>query len=219
MARAVPKTPGPLAFLSDIHGNLEALAAVLDDLAQRDVKRIHVVGDILLGGPAPLEVWRRLEQAEAICIRGLSDTALASVSAHAVRAKNDAERDKLAAFLETRAKVGDLVLERLRRLPERHRIPLLDGREIVMVHGSPVDPATEIGHEVTDEELLALLDDDPADVFVVGGTHVPFHRVIENVHILGAGSVGESPAGRIADVTLVTPSVDGPDIEQYYVEY
>ena len=50
-----------MAFLSDVHGNLEALEAVLGELARRGVKDIYVAGDHLLGGEAPLEVfdtWR-----------------------------------------------------------------------------------------------------------------------------------------------------------------
>lgn len=52
---------GPIAILSDIHGNLVALDAVLAELSRRDIDRIVVAGDLLFGGDDPLGVWRRLE--------------------------------------------------------------------------------------------------------------------------------------------------------------
>ena len=45
----------------------------------------------------------------------------------------------------------------LEKLPERRRIPMIDGSEILMVHGSPADPTVEITHDMEDDEILALL--------------------------------------------------------------
>jgi hypothetical protein len=43
------------AILSDIHGNLEALRAVLEDIARHDVEAIYCLGDVLGYGPNPCE--------------------------------------------------------------------------------------------------------------------------------------------------------------------
>jgi diadenosine tetraphosphatase ApaH/serine/threonine PP2A family protein phosphatase len=47
--------PGPTAIISDIHGNLEALNAVLADIDKRAVQRIVCLGDVVGYGPNPLE--------------------------------------------------------------------------------------------------------------------------------------------------------------------
>ena len=47
--------PGPIAIISDIHANLEALQAVLADIAGRGVQRIVCLGDVVGYGPNPLE--------------------------------------------------------------------------------------------------------------------------------------------------------------------
>jgi diadenosine tetraphosphatase ApaH/serine/threonine PP2A family protein phosphatase len=47
--------PGPVAIISDIHANLEALTAVLADIEGRGVKRIVCLGDVVGYGPNPLE--------------------------------------------------------------------------------------------------------------------------------------------------------------------
>lgn len=216
---AHPPEAAPIAFISDLHGNLSALEVVLAELDRLGVKRLYVAGDLLLGGEEPLEVWQRLQALGATCTRGPSDLALGSVDPTSLVPMDNEQRRQARAFAETRAAIGDLVAERLRRLPEQHRIPLVDGREILMVHGSPADPAQEISHDLTDEEVLALLQDDPADIIVCGSTHVPFQREVDEYHVVNVGSVGAAPEGRIAHYTVVTPRMSGADILQDWISY
>lgn len=218
---AIAPVSRPIAFLSDVHGNLEALEAVLEELSRREIEQIFVAGDLLLGGAEPLEVWRRLTRVGARCTRGPSDTALATIDPSALTAATDDEREKLAAFVKTRDAIGDLVAKELKELPEKIRIPLIDGREIVMSHAAPDDPAIEIGHDMPEEEVIPLVSGDPADVFVVGATHVPFVRVLGEgaVWVVNAGSVGAAPEGRIAHYTILTPKMGAQDVLQDYLEY
>lgn len=208
-----------MAFLADIHGNLPALEAVLAELRSRGVKDIYVAGDLLYGGDQPLEVWKLLQEVKARCVRGLSDAALASVDPDSLDPADDDEARMADKFRETRRQLGDLVVERLRRLPETLRVPLVDGRELLMVHGSPSDPGTEITHDMEDEELLARLADDPADLVVCGGNHVPFHRQVDEVELVSVGSVGAAPEGRVAHFAIVSPRLDGADVSQLWTEY
>lgn len=216
---AHPPAAGPIAFLSDVHGNLAALNVVLAELERLGVKRLYVAGDLLLGGEEPLQVWQRLQALGATCTCGPSDLALASVDPQSLVPIDDEQRRRARAFSDTRAAIGDLVAERLRRLPEQHRIPLIDGREVLMVHGSPADPSREISHDLEDEEILALLDDDPADIIICGATHVPFQRAVEEYHVVNVGSVGEAPEGQVAHYTVLTPNMSGADVLQDWVSY
>jgi predicted phosphodiesterase len=209
----------PIALLADIHGNLRALDAVLDELARREISEIYVAGDLLFGGDEPLAVWRRLVQVQAKCVRGLSDAALATLDPAKMSPRNDVERLRMKRFLETRSAVGELVLKSLQRLPDVLRVPLADGREILIVHGSPADPTTEISHDMSDEEVLALIADDPADIIACGGSHVPFQRQVAEVRIVGLGSVGESPERGVAHYTIVSPHLEGTRIEQCWVRW
>lgn len=216
-----PRAPiaGSIALLADVHGNLVALDAVLDDLRRREIRDVYVAGDLLFGGDDPLGVWRRLVEVKAKCVRGLSDAALATLDPDSMKPENDVHRERLERFLRTREAVGELVLKYLERLPDSLRIPLIDGREIVVVHGSPADPTIEIGHDLGDEELMALIADDPADIVACGGSHVPFQREIEGVRVLGLGSVGQSPEGGVAHYAIVTPRMEGTIVEQAWVRY
>jgi len=216
---AHPPAAAPIAFLSDVHGNLVALDVVLAELERLDVKRLCVAGDLLLGGDQPLEVWQRLQALGATCTRGPSDLALASVDPSSLVPIDEAQRRQARVFSETRAAIGDLVAERLRRLPEQQRIPLVDGREVLMMHGSPADSTREISHDLSDDEILALLNDDPADIIVCGSTHVPFQRTVGEYHIVNVGSVGAAPEGQVAHYTVLTPRMSNADILQDWVSY
>lgn len=208
-----------MAFLSDIHGNLPALEAVLAELARRAVVDIFVLGDLLLGGNQPLEVWQRLQKINARCLRGPSDVALASVEMARLAPANEEERLRAQAFAATRDSIGDLVRQQLAGLEERLRLPLIDGREVLLVHGSPADPYEGIGHELEEHEVEALLADDPADIVVCGATHVPFVREVGDVQVVNVGSVGEAPEGRYAHYTVLSPKVSGADIVQDWAQY
>ncbi|MEZ4286831.1 MAG: metallophosphoesterase family protein [Polyangiales bacterium] len=210
---------GSLGFISDIHGNEAALRAVLTELRKRDVKEIFAAGDLLLGGESnSLDVWKLLQSEKVNCIRGLSDTALSNVSGAALRPKDEAQEESAAAFRRTQAELGEVLLERLRRLPTSLRIPMVDGREILMVHGSPMDETVEISFDMSDEEILMLIGDDPADIVVCGGTHVPFQRMIGDLHVVNVGSVGQAPGPKVAHFTIITPKLEQTSVLQDFVD-
>jgi len=192
-----------LLCVSDIHGNLDALRAVLATAEKRSFHKLLVAGDIVFPGPQPLETWRRLSAAGAVMVQGVSDKALATLDPNALHPRSEHERKMIDRMKAVRAELGDLVLERVKRLPTHSRIPLEDGGELLLVHGSPADPAEALTFDMTEEELDALLGDDPADVVVCGMSHTPFHRMIGDVHIVNVGSVGEAPDG------LEPPSFEG----------
>ncbi|MDD9941207.1 MAG: metallophosphoesterase family protein [Myxococcales bacterium] len=209
----------PMGFISDIHGNLEALEAVLTEFAQRAVVDIYVAGDLLLGGDEPLAVWQCLTRAGARCVQGVSDAALASVRALDLQPKTEEERARADRFRRTQQAVGDLVLRQLSSLPRELRIPMIDGSELLLVHGSPGAPTEEISHELDDEEMRSRLADDPADIIVCGATHVPFIRDLGDVQVVNVGSVGQAPEGRFAHYTIISPRLNGADATQVHVEY
>jgi predicted phosphodiesterase len=207
-----------LLCVSDIHGHEGALSAVLATAERRGYSQLLVAGDLCFPGPKPLETWRRLMQAKAICVQGITDRALATLDVANVRPRSDHERERLHRLGQVRAELGELILARIARLPPIFRMPLEDGGELILVHGSPADPLEPITHDMSDEEVLALLGDDPADVVVCGGSHVPFDRTVAGVRIINVGSVGEAPGGGEGEAGggwgptsgPATPGRDGP---------
>jgi predicted phosphodiesterase len=201
--------------ISDIHGHLDALRAVLATAERRSFHKLLVAGDIVFPGPEPLETWRRLTAAGATMVQGLSDRALATLDPSALHPRSEHERERLERMRAARDALGDLILQRIRRLPTHQRIPLEDGGELLLVHGSPSDPGEPLTHDMSDQEINALLGDDPADVVVCGASHVPFDRMIGGVRIVNVGSVGEAPGAgsRFAHATWIESTPRGVRVE------
>jgi predicted phosphodiesterase len=201
--------------ISDIHGSLDALRAVLATAERRSFHKLLVAGDIVFPGPEPLETWRRLTAAGALMVQGLSDRALATLDPSALHPRSEHERDRLERMRAAREALGELILQRIRRLPTHRRIPLEDGGELLLVHGAPSDPAEPLTHDMSDAEINALLGDDPADVVVCGASHVPFDRMIGGVRIVNVGSVGEAPGAgtRVAHATWIESTPRGVRVE------
>jgi predicted phosphodiesterase len=213
--------------VSDIHGDASALAAVLATAERRGYSRILAAGDLCFPGDAPLETWRRLTQANATCVQGVSDRAIAMLDPQKLEARDEHERARLERLRQARAELGDIILAKLAKLPPMVRIPLpmttgpLAGGEMLLVHGSPVDPTEPFTHEMEDHDLLALVGDDPADVIVCGGSHLPFVRDVGGVRIINVGSVGEAlgsaSTGRHADATFLDFGGGTFTVEQFVV--
>ncbi|MGC4066589.1 MAG: metallophosphoesterase family protein [Polyangiaceae bacterium] len=204
--------------LSDIHGYADALDVVLDEAKNWGYDKLVVCGDLLFPGPEPLRVWKRLVEAQALCVQGLTDKAISELDPDELKATTEDERLRLERLERLHGELGDLILERLRRLPTQARLPLESGHEMLVTHGSPADPTIGMTHDLTDEELYALMGDDPADLVICGGDHVPFQRILEDCRIVGVGSVGEAPTRSVAYATIVTSTPTQTSIEQKEVE-
>jgi predicted phosphodiesterase len=204
-----------LLCISDVHGQLDALRAVLATAERRAFHKLLVAGDLVFPGPEPLETWRRLSAAGAVMVQGLTDRAVATLDPASLRPRSDHERERLEQMKATRDALGDLILQRIRRLPTHQRVPLEDGGELLLVHGSPADPGEALTHDMTDAEINALIADDTADVVVCGASHLPFDRLVGGVRIVNVGSVGEAPGAgpRVAHATWIESTPRGVHVE------
>ncbi|MBK8172937.1 MAG: metallophosphoesterase [Sandaracinaceae bacterium] len=207
-----------MAFCSDVQGNLAALEAVLADVARRAITDIYVAGNVVLGGDKPLETWMRLATLQAHITQGPKDLAVATVDPDLLKPKDAREKALAAQFKSTRDSLGEFVLQKLKRLPVQIRMPLIQGDELVVMHGSPSDPSIEFSHDLDDDETLALVADDPADIIVCGGALVPFERTVPGVRIVNVGVV-HNAENRVAHYTIITPKLDGTIVEQAWAEY
>ena len=203
--------------ISDIHGHADALAAVLATAERRGYSKLLVAGDLCFPGPSPLETWRRLTATNAVCVQGVGDLALATIDPDNLRATSDHEQRRLDRLRAARSELGELILARLAKLPKTLRIPIETGEEILLVHGSARDASEPISHEMSDDEIRALIGDDPADLIVCGGSHVPFDRQIGGTRIVNVGSVGEAPGGQLAHATFIETVASGVTVEQFIV--
>ncbi len=148
-----------LAVLSDIHGNLAALEAVLSALAPFDA--VWQLGDIVGYGPQPDEVIERLRTLDARGVRGNHDSAATGLID--VDWFND---DARAAVEWTATRLAPDGQQWLGELPERS----VEG-DFTLVHGSPRDPTWEYVYSTPIARACFTAFDTPH--CLVGHTHVP----------------------------------------------
>ncbi len=167
-----------LAILYDIHGNLLALDAVLEDCG---VDQFLLGGDYALFGPAPEETVARLRSLGegARWIRGNVDRWCFD--------PGSAPGDEVlrAAISDCRSALGTPAVEELGRLDEQ---VVLDGGRFC--HASPLSDLRSFMPEAgeDDDELVAGVRERR---IVFGHTHLPFRRVInDGVELINPGSVG-----------------------------
>jgi predicted phosphodiesterase len=203
--------------ISDIHGHAKALDAVLEEGEARGYDQLVVCGDLCFPGPEPLAVWKTLVQRRALCVQGLSDRALASIDPSKLSATSEVERERIERLRQVHQELGELIIARLGMLPPRAQLPIESGDTMLVVHGSPADPSEPFTEDMSDEEMIALLSDEPGDLIICGGSHSAFQRQIADVHIVNVGSVGEAPGGGYAQASLIITSPLGISVDQFTV--
>jgi putative phosphoesterase len=204
--------------ISDIHGNAAALRRVLEEAEARGFDQIIACGDHLFPGAEPLATWKLLVERNALCVQGLTDRAVATIEPRDLNPETSEQEARLELLLNFHDELGELIVARLARLKDTARLPLESGHEMLVVHGSPSDPTESMSAEMDDDEINALIGDDPADVIVCGGSHVPFVRQLDEIRIVNVGSVGASPTPGVANATIIESSPLGVDIRPFDVD-
>jgi putative phosphoesterase len=178
-----------VAALYDIHGNLPALEAVVEDVRRAAVDRIVVGGDVL-PGPMPRETLRYLLDLEL------------PVEFITGNGEDEILRWMRGANTSTAPKqYWDMLRWNAQQLlPEHEGLlaswPLtwhlvIDGiGDVLFCHATPRNN-TEIFTRLTPEErLLPVFEGVDAGVVVCGHTHMQFDRMVSRIRVVNAGSVG-----------------------------
>ncbi|PTA69783.1 metallophosphoesterase family protein [Deinococcus arcticus] len=204
-----------VAFISDIHGNIHALTAVKRFLSENIVNQVIVVGDLVGYGASPGPVIDFVRREGWITALGSSDMRVAIDLGD----RNDRKGVADQVLTWTKKILTPEQLDFLRRLPPGGRITTPIGR-VRFFHGSPHAPDQRLDLMAPERELEALADSLGARVIVVGGSHVPFVRVLGDTTFVDPGSVGltlnHEPG---ADVAIVDCVGRKPKVSLHKVTY
>lgn len=122
-----------IAFLSDIHGNLAALEAVLEDIDRCGIDTVVCLGDVIGYGPDPAECVRLVSERCLVTVLGNHEAMLLFASRKALSAMPDRVTEPL--WLAER-QLSEAAMKWLRELP---LVALMD--PITAVHSRLDDPA------------------------------------------------------------------------------
>lgn len=185
-----------LAVFSDIHGNLPALEAVLDDIGRRGVDAVYCLGDLVGYAPFPNEVTERMRREQIPTIMGNYDDGVGFDRDDCGCAyREEGERVRGQRSLEwTRAEVTPENKAFLRTLAPEIRIAV-GGRRMLLVHGSPRRMNEYLFENRALSSFQRLAASSNADVIVFGHTHKPYAKLVDGVWFVNAGSVGKPKDG------------------------
>jgi predicted phosphodiesterase len=181
-----------LAVMSDVHGVLPVLEAVLAEPDVRSADQIVVTGD-LASGPLPVQVLRALTALgdRVVLVRGNADRELDALA----RGDSVEVPDEISPWAA--AQLGPDQVELLAGLP--HPVVLdVDGfGPTVFCHGTPRRDDEVVLVDTRLERWAEVFADLPADqrTVVCGHTHMPFVRLVDRRLVVNSGSIG-MPYGR-----------------------
>jgi putative phosphoesterase len=180
-----------IAVMGDIHANLPALRAVIDDVAKIGAEALYCVGDVVGRGPHPNEVVEELRRLEIPTVQGNWDEAVGMdrEQTGAAFATGDAEAEGNASMRWTAETMTDENRAWLRQLPQTMRLTVA-GRSMYLFHGSPLKENEYLWSSRPSRVLARIASDEADDLFAFGHTHEAFHRVVGQAHFVAVGSVG-----------------------------
>ncbi len=199
-----------LAVLSDIHANLSALNAVVQDLKASGAQKVLVLGDLVGYLTRPNEVVQFVRTAGWECVVGNYDLAVLTGPEHgpARYLAPGLSEQALEVFRWSCQATGAQARRYLSGLAQRRKIEIA-GRRILMVHASPAGIRDYVYPDTPDEKLSRWLNEEEVEVLLLGHTHIPFVRKLPKGLVVNPGSVGKSkdadPRASYALVEL-TPS-------------
>jgi len=185
-----------IALFSDVHANLPAFEAFLQDLDNRKPDAAYCLGDLIGYNVWPNEVVDEIRKRGMATLSGNHDLKVKNLitlphhlneegkgyAYHLVNASNRAYLATLPAHIKLEYKLQDEPLN------------------IILAHGSTRNVNEYVLENFDEAYILGMIDEADADVLCVGHSHKPFHRTIKTglgtfKHVINIGSVGKPKDG------------------------
>ena len=175
-----------IAVIADIHGNYQALRAVLDDARRAGVHRTAVLGDIVNGGPEPARCWQLVRDAGDWILRGNHERYVLAAAAGDARFRTES----FGPARWTAERLGDDARAEIAALPTRCDLDASDAPPTLLCHASPRSDDDMILADTPDADVAPMLAGVSHDVVVRGHNHEAFERRLAGIRLIAVGSVG-----------------------------
>jgi putative phosphoesterase len=187
---------GPFAVFSDVHANLPALEAVLEDMERRRIHPIICLGDLVGYGPFPNEVAALIGERRIPTIMGNYDQGIGfSTGDCGCAYKTEEQRIEGAISLKwTEEVVTAETRAFLRTLEDRFLLETPAG-EILAIHGSPRRINEYLFEDRPESAMARIARENPYRAILFGHTHIPYIRQVEGTTFVNVGSAGRPKDG------------------------
>lgn len=172
-----------IGLIADIHSNLAAFKAVLDDMPKMD--KIICAGDLVGYGPQPNEVIDLVKSNEIITVIGNHDNSVVTEK------YNPHNKEEAKVNRWTREVLTDENFNFLKDLDKKVEIKVKN-QKIFVAHGTPRNPLKEyLFPGTSNRTLVKMTQEANSDIIVLGHTHIPLEEMIQGKLIINPGSVGQ----------------------------
>ncbi len=211
-----------IAVFSDVHANLPALEAVLQDIARRNIQEVYCLGDLVDFAPWENEVIEVIRSKRIPCLMGNHDERVAFDYPVIPLPHHDETETAHRQIAIARSKecITPVNKQWLATLPKQISFTH-EGYTVQLVHGSTRSNEEYIYANHAEEDLEKMLREVQADTIIMGHTHLSYHRITRNgYHAINCGAVGRSKeADRAASYCVISITAAGPQIEIVKLPY
>jgi putative phosphoesterase len=208
-----------IALVSDIHGNLPAIEAVLQHAGEMKVKTVWCLGDFTGFGANPDQVVLLLKKLKATSIIGNYDQSVLKIPKKSDEWKAKDRYEKWFSFDWSYHQLSKKSLEYLKDLPESRKETVKDWK-VLFTHGSPVKIDEPLTDETPQEHLKELAHRAHANIILCGHSHQPFMRFAGGSIFINPGSVGRmfdgDPRASYAVLSIKKHKVE---VDFYRIDY
>lgn len=204
-----------IAIISDIHGNVPALEAVLADIEKRDVSAVYCLGDLIGKGPEGAQAIDLCRKVCKVTVQGNWDDGITQPSA----LESEVGRWH-------RNQLGEAHLAYLAALPNSVDV-MMSGRHIRLFHASSESLYKRIYPSSSAEEQLAMFANTPftgtqtkePEIVGYGDIHVPYLLTFDGKTLFNVGSVGNPLDEPRAAYALLEGTLDSTDASAFALQF
>ena len=180
-----------VAVISDLHGNMQALEKVCEDIENNKCEMVFCLGDLAMAGPQPratVDFVKR--QNNWTVIQGNTDKLISGISQEELSHMKQKFPVMANALVEEILFMEDERKDFLRNLPPEKKLEI-EGVKIHLVHGSPRKNNENIFPDMPVSEIEEIISPSDADIIFCGHTHIPCgYQTNKKQTVVNAGSVG-----------------------------
>lgn len=207
----------PTAALYDIHGNLPALEAVLEELHRSEVDCIVIGGDVVVG-PMSKEVLDLLEKI-AIPVYFIKGDCEEAVLAQ--MAGDDLKKLPAQALISIQWTEKQLLPKQkqwMKDWPEVLQLTIVGIGKVLLCHATPRSREEIFTSQTSVKKLQPIFEHLDIDLIVCGHTHMQFDRMVGKTRVINAGSVGMPFGEPGAYWLLLGPVVEFRKTNYYFTQ-
>lgn len=205
-----------IAVIADVHSNIYALEAVVNDIKAKSVDLTVCVGDLVGYATFPNEVINLIRRENILTVMGNYDDAVGNIRiVCGCDYPDPKDAENAARSLQWSVKnTTDENRKFLANLPKKMTLTF-EGKTITFVHGSPRMLTEYLKQD--SQEAKEVMEEFTEDILVCGHTHKPYYKMYKDKMLVNSGSVGKSKTGS-PDANYVIIDIEEDDVKVDIVE-